>query len=233
MRVLILRPKELLDETLEKFRKEGIEAYGCAFIKIEQKNFDIPDHDIAIVMSQISAKMIVNKGLKLKKVIAIGEKTAEVLRKGGHDVLIPRRFDSETIVADFADLMRGKRVVAIRSNSGSDILRKIAEIADYREIYAYDIVKIKGEEQRRELERVVSGFYDVIVFSSRLIAESFLESCDINCIEKLKNIALISIGKPTADFLKEKGYDSITPEEYTFDGILKLIKSLRGVNFRC
>ncbi|MEM4575403.1 MAG: uroporphyrinogen-III synthase [Archaeoglobaceae archaeon] len=233
MRVLILRPKELLDETIEKFRKEGIEAYGCAFVKIEPRDFEVPEHDVAIVTSQNSAKMIVKRGLKLGKVIAIGKKTAEILTKEGYDVLIPSRFDSETVVEEFAELMKGKKVVAIRSNTGSDMLRKISEFAEYREVYAYDIVKLKGEEQRREIEKVRSGFYDVIVFSSKTIVESFLENCDGDCLKRLKNITLIAIGKPTAEFLKKKGFHAMIPEEFSFDGILKLIKSLRDANSRC
>lgn len=233
MRVLILRPKELLDETLESFRKEGIEAYGCAFVKIEKKEFEVPDHDIAIVTSQNSARMIVERGIKLKKVIAIGKKTAEVLKNAGYDVLIPKRFDSESVVMEFADLMKGKKVVAIRSSKGSEELKKISSFADYSEIHAYEIVKLDGEEQRAEIEKVLSDFYDVIVFSSRSIAESFLEKCDERCIEKLKEKTIIAIGKPTAEFLREKGLEALVPEEFSFDGILRLIKSLRGADSRC
>ena len=32
MKVLILRPEELLEDTLKKFSEHGFEAYGCPFI---------------------------------------------------------------------------------------------------------------------------------------------------------------------------------------------------------
>lgn len=233
MRVLILRPEEVLSNTVEKFRKEGIEAHGCPFVKIRYKDFKIPEHEFAIVMSQNSAKAIVEKGIRLKNVIAVGKKTAEVLEKAGYKVLVPRRFESSAIVEEFSELLRGKRVVAIRSNSGSEVLRKLQEIADYREVHAYEIEKLHGEEQREEIRKVIAGYYDAIVFSSRMIAESFLEICELESLRKLKGIKFIAIGEPTADFLREKGFDVLVPEEFTFDGVIKLIKSLKGADFQC
>ncbi|MCX8172153.1 MAG: uroporphyrinogen-III synthase [Archaeoglobaceae archaeon] len=233
MRVLILRPRELLGETIEMFRKAGIEAYGCPFISLRYEDFKIPEHDFAIVMSQNSARRIVQMNLKLGKVIAVGKKTAEILKNAGYEVLIPRRFESTAILEEFKDLLVGKKVVAIRSDKGDDILRKISEFADYREISAYKIVKLKGDEQRREIERIKAGFYDAVIFSSRIIAESFFENCDDECIKKLHKITLIAIGAPTAEFLKKKGFSVMIPDEFTFDGILRLIKTLKDVNFQC
>lgn len=226
MRVLILRPAELLNETVEMFRREGIDAYGCPFVSLQYENFQIPKHDFAIVTSQNSAREIVRRGIKLEKVIAIGKKTADVLRSAGYDVLVPKKYESSAIVEEFRELLKGKRVVAIRSDQGGDVLRKISEFADYIEVFAYRIVKLKGEEQKREIERVKSGFYDAIVFSSRTIAESFFEICDEECIKKLREIVLIAIGTPTAEFLEKRSLSAIVPEEFTFEGIKKLLKSL-------
>ncbi|MEM0204060.1 MAG: uroporphyrinogen-III synthase [Archaeoglobaceae archaeon] len=227
MRVLILRPAELLEETIEIFRKAGIEAYGCPFVSLRYEEFSVPKHDFAIVTSQNSAREIVKRGIRLAKVIAIGKKTAEILRSAGYDVLLPKRYESSAIVEEFKDLLKGKRVVAIRSDKGSDALRRISEFADYSEVFAYRIVKLKGEEQRREIEKLKSGFYDAVVFSSRMIAESFLENCDEECLEKLREILLIAIGNPTAEFLRSKGLSALVPNEFTFDGVLRLVESLK------
>lgn len=233
MKVLILRPEEVLAATVEKFRKEGLEVNGCAFVRLKFRNFEIPEHDFVIVMSQNSAKAIVEKGVRLNKVIAVGKKTAEVLEKAGYEVLVPSRFDSETLVKEFTEILKGKKVVAVRSASDNENLRKLQEIAEYCEVYAYEIEKLHGERQRREVEKVLKGYYDAIVFSSRMIAESFFENCETYSLEKLKELKLIAIGKPTADFLKERGFDAIVPEEFTFDGVLKLIKSLKDADSRC
>ncbi|MEM3796803.1 MAG: uroporphyrinogen-III synthase [Archaeoglobaceae archaeon] len=226
MRVLILRPAELLEETIEIFRKAGIDAYGCPFVSLQYEEFSVPKHDFAIVTSQNSAREIVRRGIRLEKVIAIGKKTAEILKSAGYDVLLPKRYESSAIVEEFKDLLKGKKVVAIRSDKGSDALRKISEFADYSEVFAYRIVKLNDLEQRKEIEKLKSGFYDAVVFSSRMIAESFLENCDEECLERLRKILLIAIGNPTAEFLRSKGFNSLIPEEFTFDGVLKLLKSL-------
>jgi len=233
MRVLILRPSELLNETVESLRRAGIEAYGCPFVSLKYEEFEVPEHDFAIVTSQNSAREIVRRGIKLRKVIAIGKKTAEVLNNAGYEVLLPRRYESDALVDEFRDLLRGKRVVAIRSAQGGDELRSISEFADYTEVFAYRIEKLKGEEQRREVERVKEGFYDAIVFSSRTIAESFLDCCDEECMERLRRMTLIAIGTPTAEYLKARGLSAMIPDEFTFDGVARLLKALIGANFRC
>ncbi len=231
MRVLILRPQELLAETVKMLRKNGFDAYGCPFIKLSYNEFEVPEHDYAIITSQNAARVVVEKGVKLNKVIAIGKKTAEVLEKAGYVVLKPTKFDSETLYLEFSEELRGKKVVALRSNAGSDVLRGLAEIADFTEVEVYRIEKLHGDEQEKEIERVKSGFYDVIVFSSSMIAESFLEMCHDAAI--LRKLALVAIGPPTARVLERYGFKALVPEEYTFDGVLQLLKSLRDGDYQC
>jgi len=223
MRVLILRPAELLDETLRKLREEGFEAHGCPFVKLEYNDFEVPEHDYAIVTSQNAARVLAEKGVKLKKVIAIGKKTAEMLT--ADEVLIPSKFDSETLYREFAEILRGKRVVAFKSNSGNEVLKKLSEIAEFRDVEVYRIEKMQSGEQKMEIERVKAGYYSAIVFSSSMIARSFLELCDEECIEMLKKMMVIAIGPPTAKVLAEKGIKAEIPEEYTFDAVIELLKS--------
>jgi len=223
MKVLVLRPEELLEDTLKKFSEHGFEAYGCPFIKLSYVDFEVPEHDFAIVTSQNAARALKERGVKLKRVIAIGKKTAELI--DAEEVLLPSKFDSETLYREFAEMLRGKRVVAFRSNAGSDVVRRLAEIADFREIEVYRIEKLQGEEQRKEIEKVKVGFYDAIVFSSSMIARSFLELCDVECLKALERILIVAIGPPTAKVLAEKGVEAEIPEEYTFDGIIRLLKS--------
>ena len=163
------------------------------------------------------------RGVKLRRVIAIGKKTAELI--DAEEVLLPSKFDSETLYKEFAEMLRGKRVVAFRSNAGSDVIRRLVEIADFREIEVYRIEKLQGEEQKREIEKVKAGFYDAIVFSSSMIARSLLELCDEECLKALEKILIVAIGPPTANVLAEKGVKAEIPEEYTFDGIIRLLKS--------
>ncbi len=221
MRVLILRPKELMDETLKKFKNAGFDAYGCPFIELEYLNFNVPDHDVAIVMSQNSAREIVKRGIKLKRVIAIGKKTAEILKSNGYDVITPSRFDSATLVKEFMNELRGKKVVVVKSNARNNEIEKLSEVSDVLEVIAYRIKPLKGKKQR-EIAKNLDEF-DVIVFSSSIIAKTFLELCDLN---KLKNKTCIAIGPPTAKVLQSYGIKPLIPKEFTFDGVLELLKTI-------
>ncbi len=225
MRVLVLRPKELIDETVKRLNAEGFEAYGCPFIELEYFDFEVPEHEYAIVTSQNVARVIREKGIKLKKVIAIGKKTAEALGIDG--ILLPTSFDSKGIVDEFSEILRGKKVVAFRSDKGSDELRKLAEVCDYKEVIVYRTKKLHGKEQRAFTRMVESCFIDVVVFSSRSIAESFIDLCDFEALKRKKVIAL---GPPTAEFLIKIGLKPLIPAEYTFDGVVELLKSLKGAD---
>jgi uroporphyrinogen-III synthase len=61
-----------------------------------------------------------------------------------------------------------------------------------------------------------------------MIAQSFLGLCDDECLESLRKITLVAIGPPTAKVLEDYGLKPLIPEEYTFDGVLKLLKSIKA-----
>ncbi len=122
-------------------------------------------------------------------------------------------------------MLKGRRVVAFRSNAGSEAIKRLSDVADFREIQVYRIEKLQGEEQRKEIERVKAGFYDAIIFSSSMIARSFLDLCDEECLKALRRGFVVAIGPPTAKVLAEKGIMAEIPKEYTFDGVIELLKS--------
>ena len=221
MKILVLRPQENLRETVDRFRNEGFEVYGCPFIELEFVEFEVPDHDYAIVTSQILAKEICRRKLNLKKVICIGRKTAEVLEECGFEVFFPSRFDSETLVKEFLNELRGKKVVVLKSDAENSALKKLSKLSNYVEIIAYKIRKLKGEEQREVATKACEGFFDVVVLSSSLIAENFFELC---AKPKAK---VVAIGPPTSKVVKKFGLDPIVPNEFSFDGILEIIRGLR------
>ncbi len=222
MRVLILRPKELIDETVGRFRREGFEAYGCPFIEIEYLDFEVPEHDFAIVMSQNAAKQIIERGIRLRNVIAIGKKTAEVLKSHGYSVATPSKFDSKSLVEEFSGVLKGKRVVILKSNAENKELKKLSKISELKEVVIYRINPLRGEDQINTVRNLCK--FDVIVFSSSIIAKTFLELCRV---EDLRDKICIAIGPPTADVLRSYGIEPIVPKEYTFDGVLEVLRTLK------
>ncbi len=227
MRVLLLRAEEQLKETLRKFRKEGFDAYGVPFVQIKPLPFTVPDHDYAVVTSQNAAKLIVERGIELGKVVAIGRKTAEVLERAGFEVLTPSRFDSETLVNEFGEMLRGKRVVAIRSNAGSVVLRRLSEISRFVEVRAYEILPLRGERQIRAVQSAANGFFDATVLSSSMIARNFLD-LSVEMGYNAMKTWFVAIGPPTARVVRSFGYEPLMPKEWTFESIIELLKKLDG-----
>ena len=67
-----------------------------------------------------------------------------------------------------------------------------------------------------------------------MIARNFLELCrEHGCLENLERVYNIAIGPPTANVLRSYGINPFMPDEYTFDGVIKLLKNLKDVSFRC
>lgn len=227
MRVAILRPRNALNETVKMFEREGFEVIAVPFIKVVPRDFEFnpKDFDVLIVTSATSAKIFVEKGYYHDNVIAIGPKTAEVLKKAGVNAKIPSKFDSKTLYEEFKEFLKNKRVAILRSNKGDPILLKLPNA---KEIVLYDIEFEWGERQEYILR---SMDFDAIVFSSRMIVRSFFELArakGIDVKEKLKEKIVVAIGPPTRDELLKYGIDALIPNEWTFKGVLNLLKSIKA-----
>ncbi|ADB57393.1 uroporphyrinogen-III synthase [Archaeoglobus profundus] len=226
MKVAILRPEHVASETVDMFKKQGFDVISIPFIKIVPRNFEFDprNYDVLIVTSRTAARIVVEKGIKHENVIAIGKKTAEELRKAGIHAKIPTRFDSTTLYEEFKDELKGKRVAILRSNRGDPILLNLPNVD---EVILYDIEFEWGEKQKKFLNDLD---FDVIVFSSRMTVKSFFGLADhlgIDIVERLKDKIVIAIGPPTREELSKYGIEALMPEEWTFDSILKLLKSIK------
>lgn len=232
MRVAIFRPEEYADGTVELFEREGFDVFHTPMIEIVDENAEIGNADFTIITSQTSARIALEKGFVRGKVIAIGPKTGEVLKKAGFDVLMPSKYDSETLFREFRGVLSGRAVNLLRSDKGDPVLLKLSEVCDLREYILYRIVPACGERQRNAVREIVEGRVDAVVFSSRMIVRAFMENAKAGdmaerAVKKLNEIVTIAIGPPTADELSKFGVSARIPEEYTFDGVLNLLKALR------
>ncbi len=243
MSVAVFRPAEYIDETVEKFSKEGFNVVAVPFLKtvVSQEGIERlkkADFSTAIITSQTAAKIVLeNIGLDGKRVIAIGKRTAGMLEKAGINAEIPSKFDSESIVREFAEKVEG-RVVIMRSNKGDPVLLKIAEYADVEEIVLYTIQEEHGREQLDVLKKIADGEVDAVVFSSRMMVRSFMELAEKEgLLEKIRmalsRITVVAIGPPTAKALESYGIKALMPEEYSFDGVIALLKSSESNKFIC
>jgi len=230
-KVAFFRPENRAGD-LKKF-EECFEVIHVPFIKISERQseverFSMAEFESAVVTSVTAVEILEKHGLidKLrgKKVVAIGNKTAEKLREMGIECEIPEKFDSESVVREFRGKLSG-RVALLRSDKGDPVL---LEVGDSDEFRLYSIDFSHGEEQKKVIEEIASGNVDCVVFSSRMMARSFIEMCrklGLDVREVLSRCVVVAIGPPTRRELEKHGIKCVMPEEYTFDGVYRLLKS--------
>jgi len=232
VRVAILRPKDYLAEVSERLRREGFEVVAVPFLKVVpneegiRKICKLKDFDAVIVTSRTSARILIEHEFKHDYVIAIGKKTAEILRSAGINPKIPSKFDSKTLYEEFKDELMSKRVAIVRSDRGDPVLLKLPDV---EEIVLYRIEFEHGEEQKKLID---SMDFDIIVFSSSMMVKSFFELAKEmdkfdEVLERLKRKIVVAIGPPTKKTLESYGIQALMPDEYSFDGVIKLLKTVR------
>jgi uroporphyrinogen-III synthase len=239
MKVAILRPAEYLEETRKLFSSAGLEVIAVPFLRIRELPFH-PDEfhfDFAIITSQTAARIIlrepaISERLRRATVVSIGPSTARFLEDKGIKSLFPSKFDSRTLYSEFKGRMKHKKVAVFRSDRGDPILEKLAEIADLRVYVLYKIEYEHGEEQRRFLLMLKN--LDFLVFSSRMMVRSFFQLArDMDVLAEverdLKEVKVIAIGPPTGDELRRFGVQAIISENYTFKGVLELIRRIAEI----
>ena len=238
-RVALFRPAEYLEETSRMMEEKGFDVLATPFIaaKVDERalrELGRLDAEVLIITSQTAASILLEKVPEVfqgREVIAIGKKTADVLKRSGVESKTPPKFDSASIYTHFRDKLRGRKVAILRSDKGNEVLLKLNEVAEVQEIPVYRIVKLKGEEQRKAVLAVTNKEVDAAVFSSRMMVQAFMEVAEeLNvrdeAVTALNEIFAIAIGPPTRDELRSYGVEALMPEEYTFDGVMDLLESL-------
>jgi len=238
-KVALFRPAEYLEETRRMMEEKGFEVLTIPFIGAEVdeealEKLEGLDAEIIIITSQTSASILLERAPEIfqdREVIAIGKKTASILRKADVEPRIPPKFDSGSIYAHFREELRGRKVAILRSDKGNEVLLKLKEVAEVQEIPVYRIVKLKGEEQKKAVLAVVNKEVDAAVFSSRMMVQAFMEVAEElkvkgEAIRALNEIITVAIGPPTRDELHSYGVEAVMPEEYTFDGVMDLLENL-------
>ncbi len=232
MKVVTFRPSIYSRETIEILRENGFEAVNVPMIELIAKNVDVRDAEYTIVTSQTSARIALEKDLLKGKIIAIGPKTAKILEKQGFKALIPSRYTSKSLYSEFKDVLFGKTVNLLRSDRGDPILYRLSDSCDLKEYILYSIKILEGDKQKEIIRRILNREFDALVFTSSMIVDGFVSNLKevvplskIN--EILENILLIAIGPPTAKKLENYGMNAIIPDEYTMEGVIKLLNGLQ------
>ncbi|MGV8076241.1 MAG: uroporphyrinogen-III synthase [Methanosarcina sp.] len=172
--------------------------------------------------------------LKKSKVIAIGPNTEkELIKIGIENPFLPGDYSSEGIVEALCPEVKGKTVDLARSAFGAKILIEGLEScgATVYETHVYTLSIPEGAIQKELIERTLAGEVDAFAFTSSMMVKGFMKHAEnLGAKETIKetlNRAIVgAIGTPTGNTLKKHGVNvNVIPDEFTFEALLKAIKS--------
>lgn len=172
--------------------------------------------------------------LKKRRVIAIGPNTERELIKIGIDnPFLPGNYSSEGIVEALCPEVKGKIVDLARSSFGAKVLIEGLEKcgATVFDTHVYTLSIPEGAAQKELIERTLAGEVDAFAFTSSMMVKGFMRHAERlgagDAIkENLNRTVVGAIGTPTGEALKKNGVNaSVIPEEFTFESLLKAIKS--------
>lgn len=172
--------------------------------------------------------------LNERGIIAIGPVTADTARKEWIKVeAIPEKFTSEGLVDHIkGKLVPGDLVWVVRSDKGTDVLRKGLEMAGGKveEVSVYSLQKSRPDRALLDMYYwTFHGGIDVYAFTSSMTAEAFIEEGEkkygVRQFGQSLNEALIAaIGEPTRNTLEGLGISvDIMPKDATFESLLRSI----------
>ncbi|MFA5311790.1 MAG: uroporphyrinogen-III synthase [Methanomassiliicoccales archaeon] len=174
--------------------------------------------------------------LNKRGIIAIGPVTAEEAKAKWLKVeAVPERFTSDGLVRLLkGKVATGEVVWVVRSDKGSDVLRKGLEMmgAKVEEVPVYSLNRTEPDRALLDMYFfTVNGGIDVYAFTSSLSAQAFIEEGERKYGGKQFGTALNSsivaaIGEPTRKTLEEMGIDvDVMPKNATFEDMLRSIKA--------
>jgi uroporphyrinogen-III synthase len=236
----IIRPEKQLEDSKKVVESLGYRALGATVVDIvplrdplwpafldELKDGNV---DYMILTSANGARSCVALGLNAAsippstRVVAIGPKTRTALLKEHLRVdLMPREYSSRGIVQMLSHVP-STNIWVLRSAFGSPELIEGLQNngATVNELVLYTLKKRCGQPQRDFIREVIAGDVAGVLFTSAMTVSAFFDCADRmeireRLIERLANVLVGAIGKPTADALHRSNVRvHAIPEDATF-----------------
>lgn len=247
--VAIMRPADRMAESALLAREMGLEPLCATVVDLKVlhskaalagvESLRSGKADIAVFASSTAVKALDELAggedwrgwLQGIEVVAIGPVTAEVARRlGTHVDTVPLEYTSASISSLLASRARGKRIVLLRSDHGSNELdaplrQAGAEILDAP---LYSITAGGGDGLEELVAATAEGEVDLYAFTSSMSARSFLDKLEERhpgkAAEFLGRGRVGAIGEPTACTLREQGVRvDVVPQEATFPSLLRAL----------
>jgi Uroporphyrinogen-III synthase len=247
--LLFTRPRDRVKESLDMAEEMGFEAICFQSVEVvhgEREHIrDIASSvakgsvDITVFASATAVTecfdVLGNEMSELFQrtdIVAIGPGTKKELEGLGLNAMIPEDHSSVGLVEYLKDSIEGKCVAVLRSNKGSDVLKKGLEEAGAQvtEIFVYGLI-----QSSCDVGEVTSKRVDVYAFTSAFSAKCFFcllceEIGRQKAMDTLSEAFVAAIGKPTAGCLERMGIRvDLTSKKSTFKDLLTEIRIQFGV----
>ena len=236
-RILLLRPSGSSVDTLERvgrvyhvpvvrivvltngLKKLVVELErGCDWLVITSPRAP------AILASAGVVELVSRLGIR---VAVVGPKTRDEAKRVGLRVdYMPREYRGVVLGYELASL-KPKRVVLARSAEAVPDLPRVLREAGI-EVVEIPIYRVEEDVHRAYVAAGFAATVDYIVYTSPSIVKVMAKAYKALCIDPAKLQAKhIAIGPTTASTLEELlGVEPLQPQEYTLEGIARLIASL-------
>ncbi|MCB4205488.1 uroporphyrinogen-III synthase [Deferribacterales bacterium Es71-Z0220] len=201
-----------------------IETVGVDFVTKKQV------YDYIIFTSTNAAKFFFAKSkAKGVKYIAVGSTTAKYLETYGVKAYTPKDdFSAEGLIEYFRNIdIKDTNILIPAPEKHSDTLKNflISNGALVETVVAYKTNEVQYPEGYLN-NFLIENKIDTVTFASPSAAKSFFSNAMTGM--DIYNLNYIAIGKTTYKFLKENyNIESHYPDEYTVEGVIKLLNDLR------
>jgi uroporphyrinogen-III synthase len=210
-RILITQAKEDSREFGELLKQRGFSVIYLPQIEFcpLKIDFNLSDFDVFVFMSKHAFKFLKGKieqeGLRSKKIICVGQRTAEVVRACGIDVdHVPSDHSSDGVAKLLRDTVSKEVSIGVfHSNIGK---KKFIEALKGD---GYNIISLPVFETRRveynkdEVQRIKALSFDMVTFMSPSSAINFVANFGK---DRLSGVHICAIGETTASAVKDMGF---------------------------
>ncbi|WP_421077750.1 uroporphyrinogen-III synthase [Methanothermococcus sp. Ax23] len=245
MKVVITRPTEqgIKFANLLKKEDDDFEPILIPTLELVFKDVcvDLDKYDWVVFTSPRGVmglfKNLDESGIKKindKKIGVIGIETAKEFKKiFKKDVnVIPNEYTADNLLEALKEHVKDDEKVLIPTTpSARDILHKNLN-ADLVFVYSSEEPN-KIKNKLRELKNTIikeenNNKKIILTFTSGLTAKNFFKNSDTELLNLLKNHYIVSIGPITNRVIEDYGFNGYIPKEYTVNGMIEVIKSLKN-----
>jgi uroporphyrinogen-III synthase len=229
--VAVFRPDDgRVDDAADRLRSLGAEPVPDPMLTIEPTGERPPEADFVVLTSSTGVDVLAAAGWDPGEatLCCIGSSTAEAAEATGWTVeRVPEQYDSEGMVAELRDDVRGETVALARSDRASatmpEGLREAG--AEVSETTLYRLKRPDGAGESAEL--AAAGELDGVAFTSSSTVEGFLAAADERGIREkavagLADAVVGAIADGPAETARDAGIEvDFVPAEAAFESLAR------------